>query len=84
MSKHVLPWGRSQDVSEEGGGRMRSTGRWLGTVLLGLVMAACASSTNPPVRGDNPPSRPRCVSDLDRQPGTINRPLFYLFCIESP
>jgi hypothetical protein len=59
-------------------------GRWLGAVLLGVAVAACASSTGPPVRGDRPPSRTRCVSDFDKQPGTINRPLFYLFCVESP
>ncbi len=59
-------------------------GRGLGAVLLGLAVAACASSTDPPVRRDSPPARARCLSDLDKQPGTINRPLFYLFCVESP
>jgi hypothetical protein len=59
-------------------------GRRLGVVLLGLAVAACASSTDPPVRGDSPPGRARCVSDFDKQPGTINRPLFDLFCVESP
>jgi hypothetical protein len=63
---------------------MWGIGRGLGAVLLGLAVAACASSTDPPVRRDSAPVRARCVSDLDKQPGTINRPLFYLFCVESP
>jgi len=57
-------------------------GRGLAATLLGLAVAACASGSSPSARRDNP--RTRCVSDLDKQPGTINRPLIYFLCIESP
>jgi hypothetical protein len=56
----------------------------MGIAVLGLTLGGCVSSTNPPVRRDDPPVRTRCVNDRDREPGTINRPLFYFLCIESP
>jgi hypothetical protein len=71
-------------MSSERRNRLWRIGRGLAAVLLGLAVAACASSSSPTARQDSPPSRARCVSDLDKQPGTINRPLFFLFCVESP
>jgi len=63
---------------------MWHTRRWVWIAVLGLTLGGCVSSTNPPVRRDDPPSRTRCVNDRDREPGTINRPLLYFLCIESP
>jgi len=41
-----------------------------------------SSSTSDP-RGSSPP-RVRCLSDPARDAASGNRPLFYLFCAESP
>jgi hypothetical protein len=41
-----------------------------------------SSSTSAP-RGSNPP-RVRCLADPGRDDASGNRPLFYLFCAESP
>jgi hypothetical protein len=61
---------------------------------LAVLLVACAgcgsasydrpshSSTSPP-RDSNPP-RVRCLSDPARDDKSGSRPLFYLFCAESP
>jgi hypothetical protein len=50
-------------------------------LLLVLVMlAGCAAPTSPPPRGSQAP-RARCLADPNE---TGARPLFFLFCIESP
>jgi hypothetical protein len=50
-------------------------------VLTLLALAGCAAgSASPPSRGSQAP-RTRCLSDPNE---TGARPLFFLFCIESP
>jgi hypothetical protein len=50
-------------------------------VLTLLALTACSTGyASPPARGSQPP-RTRCLSDPNE---TGTRPLFFLFCVESP
>jgi hypothetical protein len=49
-------------------------------VLVLLAVAGCAAGAASPPRGSQAP-RTRCLSD-PHETGT--RPLFFLFCVESP
>ncbi len=52
-------------------------------VVSGLVMAGCASSSSSyPAPREFPPVRTRCLNDRSEQGNT--RPIFFLFCAESP
>jgi hypothetical protein len=56
---------------------------WIHRALVLAVLVAvtgCAATTPPPPRGSQPP-RARCLSDPNE---TGSRPLFFLFCVESP
>ncbi len=53
----------------------------LGMLALGLVVAGCASSKPSPPRSDSAP-RTRCLNDRNETGST--RPIFFLFCMESP
>ena len=56
---------------------------WARRLLLLALLAAvagCASYSPPPPRQSQPP-RTRCLSDPNE---TGTRPLFFLFCVESP
>jgi len=56
---------------------------WTHRALLALVLVAlagCAAPSAPPPRASQPP-RARCLADPNE---TGTRPLFFLFCIESP
>jgi hypothetical protein len=57
--------------------------RALALLLLLVVLAGCASSSPPPQQYPRSSTSPRarCVSDPHE---TQTRPLFFLFCIESP
>jgi hypothetical protein len=59
--------------------RVTWTRRLLVIALLAAV-AGCASYQPPPPRASTPP-RTRCLSDPNE---TGLRPLFFLFCMESP
>jgi hypothetical protein len=58
---------------------------WMRRLLLLLVLVAVAGCSttyqSPPPRASVPP-RTRCLSDPGESGGT--RPLFFLFCVESP
>ncbi|HEX2439266.1 MAG TPA: hypothetical protein VHT71_13240 [Methylomirabilota bacterium] len=49
-------------------------------LVLVASSAGCSAVASPPPRGAQPP-RARCLSDPNE---TGARPLFFLFCIESP
>ena len=53
----------------------------LGMLAVGLLVAGCASS-NPPAPRSESPGRTRCLTDRNETGNT--RPLFFLFCVESP
>ena len=56
---------------------------WTRRLLLGILVAAvagCATSYQPPPRQSQAP-RARCLADPNE---TGTRPLFFLFCVESP
>jgi len=53
----------------------------LGILALSIVVAGCASGNPPAPRSDAPP-RTRCLNDRNETGNT--RPLFFLFCMESP
>jgi hypothetical protein len=56
---------------------------WIRSAIVLLVLAAisgCASGGPPPPRGSHVP-RTRCLSDPNE---TGARPLFFLFCVETP
>jgi hypothetical protein len=56
---------------------------WIHRALVLVVLVAvtgCAAVAPPPPRGSQPP-RARCLSDPNE---TGTRPLFFLFCVESP
>ncbi len=53
----------------------------LGMLALGLVVAGCASSKPSPPPSSSAP-RTRCLNDRNETGST--RPIFFLFCIESP
>jgi len=50
-----------------------------------VVLAGCASSSSSSSRASssNPP-RVRCLTDPGRDNASSSRPLFFLFCTESP
>jgi hypothetical protein len=51
-------------------------------LVTALLAAACAAPGTPPPRSStNPTPRVRCLSDPH---DTTQRPLFFLFCVESP
>ncbi|MBI4610345.1 MAG: hypothetical protein HY726_15200 [Candidatus Rokubacteria bacterium] len=55
---------------------------WL-LVLLVLVLAGCASGGQ--VGRSDDPVRVRCLTELDpRARSPIDRPLIFLFCIQTP
>jgi hypothetical protein len=49
-------------------------------LVLLLAISACATGAAPPPRGSHTP-RARCLSDPNE---TGARPLFFLFCVETP
>ena len=53
----------------------------LGILALSIVAAGCASS-NPPAPRSDPPVRTRCLNDRNETGNA--RPMFFLFCMESP
>ena len=59
--------------------RVTWTRRLLALALLAAV-AGCASYSPPPSRASAPP-RTRCLNDPNE---SGLRPLFFLFCVESP
>ena len=54
--------------------------RWLLLLLVLTAIAGCASYAPPPPRQSQTP-RARCLTDPNE---TGTRPLFFLFCMESP
>ena len=50
-------------------------------LIVGLVMAGCASSSSYPGARESPTVRTRCLTD--RGEGST-RPIIFLFCAESP
>jgi hypothetical protein len=59
---------------------MRSLGV-LGLLLLTLTVTACASSSSAPARSDSQ-GKTRCLND--RNETGNSRPMFFVFCAESP
>jgi hypothetical protein len=60
---------------------MTRTPRTLAALLLALMLAGCSTPISPsPARGSQSP-RARCLADPNE---TGSRPLFFLFCVESP
>jgi hypothetical protein len=57
------------------------TRRLLLLVLLAAVAGCASTSSQPPPRQSTAP-RTRCLSDPNETGGM--RPLFFLFCVESP
>ncbi len=59
--------------------------RWTALLLAVLVVVGCSTAA-PPSRETRSGSLPRvrCLSDLSRDTTEGTRPLFFLFCIESP
>jgi len=57
---------------------------WASLVLLVLIVGGCATAPQggDTRRGSAP--RVRCLSDAQRDATDSTRPLFFLFCIESP
>jgi hypothetical protein len=53
----------------------------LGMLALGLLAAGCASN-DPPAPRTETQGRARCLND--RNETGNSRPLFFLFCVESP
>jgi hypothetical protein len=53
----------------------------LSMLALGLLVAGCASE-NPPAPRTESQGRTRCLNDRNETGNT--RPLFFLFCVESP
>jgi len=53
----------------------------LALLALCLALGACASTDPPPARSDSQ-GRTRCLND--RNETGNSRPLFFLFCAESP
>jgi len=71
-----LPW--------DGGGRKMPRVTWPRRLLLLVLLAAvagCASGSAPPPPRASTPPRTRCLSDPNE---TSLRPMFFLFCVESP
>ena len=58
---------------------------WTALLLAVLVVAGCSTAVEPsrePRSGSSP--RVRCLSDPARDTVAGTRPLFFLFCVESP
>lgn len=53
----------------------------IGMLALGLALAGCASASPSAPRSESPP-RTRCLNDRNETGST--RPIFFLFCMESP
>ncbi len=53
-------------------------------LVLSLVVLAAGCAATPPPRQESGSPRVRCLVDPKREPGDGTRPLFFLFCIESP
>jgi hypothetical protein len=47
-----------------------------------LTLAGCATGSSSGQSGSSP--RVRCLSDPGRDAAATSRPLFFLFCVESP
>lgn len=63
--------------------RALSAGRTLIAIGTAVVLTACATVTAPRHSSDSPSLR--CVNDPGRgQSGDPSRPLFFLFCAQSP
>jgi hypothetical protein len=61
---------------------MNRLGRWLSLALV-VLLVGC-SSAPPPRRDGGGSPRVRCLSDPRRDADEGSRPLFFLFCVESP
>jgi hypothetical protein len=61
---------------------MNRLGRWLSLVL--VVFAVGCSSALPARQDSGASPRVRCLSDPRRDADEGSRPLFFLFCVESP
>ncbi len=60
------------------------SGRVAGLLVLALLAAGCAAPTGPASSSTDGP-RTRCLSQPGRSESyTADRPLLFLFCIESP
>ncbi|HEU5322561.1 MAG TPA: hypothetical protein VFX28_17275, partial [Methylomirabilota bacterium] len=53
----------------------------LALLLLAVALAGCAGASRPARTGTEPAPRVRCLADPHE---TDTRPLFFLFCIQSP
>lgn len=60
---------------------MNRVARWL---VLSLVVLAAGCAATPPRQESGSTPRVRCLVDPTREPGGGSRPLFFLFCVESP
>jgi hypothetical protein len=70
----VVPWSPVRPLS---------AGRALIAVVAALVLAACATGTAPHRSSESPSLR--CLNEPGRgQSADSSRPLFFLFCAQSP
>jgi predicted component of type VI protein secretion system len=56
-------------------------------VLVFVALAGCASSSSrssPPPSSSGSSPRVRCLTDPSRDSASTSRPMFFLFCAESP
>ena len=61
--------------------------RSLALLFLFVALAGCASassSSTPPSSSSSGSPRVRCLTDSGRDNASTSRPLFFLFCAESP
>jgi len=54
----------------------------LGVLL--VVLAGCASASSTDGSRSGSAARVRCLTDPSRDDSSTTRPLFFLFCMESP
>ena len=56
----------------------------LAWVLVSLLLAGCATAGGASAPAPPSPPRVRCLSEGARDTASGTRPLFFLFCVESP
>ena len=60
------------------------TARLCGFALLALLAAGCSPAWSPPSKGATSPSA-RCLNEPGRSENySQDRPLFFLFCVQTP
>ncbi|OGL12167.1 MAG: hypothetical protein A3I17_07290 [Candidatus Rokubacteria bacterium RIFCSPLOWO2_02_FULL_72_37] len=63
---------------------MNPRARAVAWLFVSLLVAACATAGGGNAPAPSSPPRVRCLSDGARDTASGTRPLFFLFCVESP